>query len=495
LALRFTLLLLRYAKCTLKVREEKMSLKIYNTLTRKKEKFIPIKKGEVGMYICGPTVYNYIHIGNARPFIIFEVVRRFLKFKGYKVRYIQNLTDIDDKMINKARELNISVSELAEKFIQEYFIDADSLNIERADVHPRATEHIAEIIELLKGLEEKGYAYEVDGDVFFDVSKFKNYGKLSGQDIEELKIGARVEVDERKREAIDFALWKKAREGEPSWDSPWGKGRPGWHLECSAMSMKYLGKTFDIHAGGSDLIFPHHENEIAQSEANTNQQYVRYWMHNGYLCLNNQKMSKSLGNIMKVRDIIQKYKGEAIRYFILSAHYRSPLNFSEEQLQQAQNSLQRLNNIIYNVKHLLKQDKFKKFKDKDDELILEKRKEGKKQFIKAMDDDFNTPVALSRLFGFAKDVNIYLNSPSLKNKIILEEVIKFYQDLAGKVLGILKDFDKEQSFEQEIKKLIEDREKARKEKNWEKSDKIRDELKRKGVILEDTFEGVRWKKI
>ncbi len=471
-----------------------MSLRIYNTLTRKKEKFIPIKKGEVGMYICGPTVYNYIHIGNARPFIIFEVVRRFLKFKGYKVRYIQNLTDIDDKMINKARELNISVSELAEKFIQEYFIDADSLNIERADVHPRATEHIAEIIELLKGLEEKGYAYEIDGDVFFDVSKFKNYGKLSGQDIEELKIGARVEVDERKRDAIDFALWKKAKEGEPSWDSPWGKGRPGWHIECSAMSMKYLGKTFDIHAGGSDLIFPHHENEIAQSEANNNQQYVRYWMHNGYLCLNNQKMSKSLGNIMKVRDIIQKYKGEVIRYFILSAHYRSPLNFSEEQLQQAQNSLQRLNNIIYNVKHLLKQDKFKKSEDKDDELILEKRKEGEQQFIKAMDDDFNTPVALSRLFGFAKDVNIYLNSPSLKNKIILEEIIKFYQDLAGKVLGILKDFDREQSFEQEIKKLIEDREKVRKEKNWEKSDKIRDELKRKGVILEDTTEGVRWKK-
>lgn len=472
-----------------------MALKIYNTLTRKKENFIPIKKGEVGMYICGPTVYNYIHIGNARPFIIFEVVRRFLKFKGYKVRYIQNLTDIDDKMINKARELNISVSELAEKFIQEYFIDADSLNIERADVHPKATEHIAEIIELLKGLEEKGYAYEIDGDVFFDVSKFKNYGKLSGQDIEELKIGARVEVDERKRDAIDFALWKKAKEGEPSWDSPWGKGRPGWHIECSAMSMKYLGKTFDIHAGGSDLIFPHHENEIAQSEANNNQQYVRYWMHNGYLCLNNQKMSKSLGNIMKVRDIIQKYKGEVIRYFILSAHYRSPLNFSEEQLQQAQNSLQRLNNIIYNVKHLLKQDKFKKSKDKDDELILEKRKEGEQQFIKAMDDDFNTPVALSRLFGFAKDVNIYLNSPSLKNKIILEEIIKFYQDLAGKVLGILKDFDREQSFEQETKKLIEDREKARKEKNWEKSDKIRDELKRKGVILEDTTEGVRWKKI
>ena len=476
-------------------RNEKMALKIYNTLTRKKEEFIPLKKGEVGMYVCGPTVYNYIHIGNARPFVIFEVVRRFLKFKGYKVKYIQNLTDIDDKMINKAKELKITVSQLAEKFIREYFIDADSLNIERADVHPRATEHIKEIIELVKGLEEKGYAYEIDGDVFFDVSKFKDYGKLSGQNIEELQDGARVEVDERKKESIDFSLWKKAKEGEPCWESPWGKGRPGWHIECSAMSMKYLGKSFDIHAGGSDLIFPHHENEIAQSEAYTNQQFVKYWMHNGYLCLNNQKMSKSLGNIMKVRDISQKYKEEIIRYFILSAHYRSPLNFSEEQLQQAESSLQRLNNIIFNVKHLLKQDKFRKSKDKNDNLILEKRRENEQKFIEAMDDDFNTPVALSRLFGFAREVNIYLSSPEQKNKEVLEEIIKFYQELAGKLLGILKDFDQEESFEQEIKKLIEDREEARKEKNWVKSDQIRVKLQEKGILLEDTPNGVRWKKI
>jgi len=476
-------------------RNEKMALKIYNTLTRKKEEFVPLKKGEVGMYVCGPTVYNYIHIGNARPFVIFEVVRRFLKFKGYKVKYIQNLTDIDDKMINKAKELKITVSQLAEKFIREYFIDADSLNIERADVHPRATEHIKEIIELVKGLEEKGYAYEIDGDVFFDVSKFKDYGKLSGQNIEELQDGARVEVDERKKESIDFSLWKKAKEGEPCWESPWGKGRPGWHIECSAMSMKYLGKSFDIHAGGSDLIFPHHENEIAQSEAYTNQQFVKYWMHNGYLCLNNQKMSKSLGNIMKVRDISQKYKEEIIRYFILSAHYRSPLNFSEEQLQQAESSLQRLNNIIFNVKHLLKQDKFRKSKDKNDNLILEKRRENEQKFIEAMDDDFNTPVALSRLFGFAREVNIYLSSPEQKNKEVLEEIIKFYQELAGKLLGILKDFDQEESFEQEIKKLIEDREEARKEKNWVKSDQIRVKLQEKGILLEDTPNGVRWKKI
>jgi len=476
-------------------RNEKMALKIYNTLTRKKEEFIPLKKGEVGMYVCGPTVYNYIHIGNARPFVIFEVVRRFLKFKGYKVKYIQNLTDIDDKMINKAKELKITVSQLAEKFIREYFIDADSLNIERADVHPRATEHIKEIIELVKGLEEKGYAYEIDGDVFFDVSKFKDYGKLSGQNIEELQDGARVEVDERKKESIDFSLWKKAKEGEPCWESPWGKGRPGWHIECSAMSMKYLGKSFDIHAGGSDLIFPHHENEIAQSEAYTNQQFVKYWMHNGYLCLNNQKMSKSLGNIMKVRDISQKYKEEIIRYFILSAHYRSPLNFSEEQLQQAESSLQRLNNIIFNVKHLLKQGKFRKSKDKNDNLILEKRRENEKKFIEAMDDDFNTPVALSQLFSFAREVNIYLSSPEQKNKEVLEEIIKFYQELAGKLLGILKDFDQEESFEQEFKKLIEDRERARKEKNWVKSDQIRDKLQEKGILLEDTPNGVRWKKI
>lgn len=472
-----------------------MSLKIYNTLTRKKEEFVPLKKGEVGMYVCGPTVYNYIHIGNARPFIIFEVVRRFLKYKGYRVKYIQNLTDIDDKMINNAKELKIKVSELAEKFIQEYFIDADSLNIERADVHPRATENIKEIIKLVKGLEEKGYAYEIDGDVFFDVSKFKDYGKLSGQNIEELKDGARVKIDERKKEAIDFALWKRAKEGEPSWQSPWGQGRPGWHIECSAMSMKYLGKTFDIHAGGSDLVFPHHENEIAQSEAYTNQQFVRYWMHNGYLCLNNQKMSKSLGNIMKVRDICQKYKGEVIRYFILSAHYRSPINFSEEQLQQAERSLQRLGNAIFNVKHLLKQNKFRKSKDKDDESILEKRRESEQKFIEAMDDDFNTPVALSQLFGFSREINIYLNSPGLKNKEVIEETLKFYQELAGKILGILEDFDREESFEQEIEKLIEEREEARKERNWVESDRIRNKLQEKGILLEDTPSGARWKKI
>jgi len=472
-----------------------MALKIFNTLTRKKEKFVPLKKGEVGIYVCGPTVYNFIHIGNARPFVIFEVVRRYLKFIGYKVKYVQNLTDIDDKMIKKANELGITVRELAQKFIMEYFTDTDSLKIERADVHPRATDHIKEIIEMVKSLEEKRYAYEIDGDVFFNVSKFKGYGKLSHQNIEELRSGSRVEVDKRKKEAIDFALWKRAKEGEPNWESPWGKGRPGWHIECSAMSMKYLGKTFDIHAGGSDLIFPHHENEIAQSEAHNGQQFVKYWMHNGYLCLNNKKMSKSLGNIMKVREIREKYSGEATRYFILSAHYRNPLDFCEEQLQHSRKSLQRLKNTIYNVKYILKQEKFKDSLNKNEELLIGQIKENEKKFMEAMDDDFNTPVALSWIFALNKEVNIYLTSEGFKNKKVLEDVVKFYHDLAGQVLGILGDEDLKVNFEeQEIQNLIDEREKARKEKDWSKADKIRDKLKENGIILEDTSEGARWKK-
>jgi cysteinyl-tRNA synthetase len=472
-----------------------MALKIFNTLTRKKEKFVPLKKGEVGIYVCGPTVYNFIHIGNARPFVIFEVVRRYFKFIGYKVKYVQNLTDIDDKMIKKANELGITVRELAQKFIMEYFTDTDSLKIERADVYPRATDHIKEIIEMVKSLEEKGYAYEIDGDVFFNVSKFKGYGKLSHQNIEELRSGSRVKVDKRKKEAIDFALWKRAKEGEPNWESPWGKGRPGWHIECSAMSMKYLGKTFDIHAGGSDLIFPHHENEIAQSEAYSGQQFVKYWMHNGYLCLNNKKMSKSLGNIMKVREIREKYSGEATRYFILSAHYRNPLDFCEEQLQQSRKSLQRLKNTIYNVKYILKQEKFKDSLNKNEELLIGQIKENEKKFMEAMDDDFNTPVALSWIFALNKEVNIYLTSEGFKNKKVLEDVVKFYHDLAGQVLGILGDEDLKINFEeQEIQNLIDEREKARKEKDWSMADKIRDKLKENGIILEDTSEGVRWKK-
>lgn len=472
-----------------------MTLKIYNTLTQQKEEFIPLKEGEVGMYICGPTVYNFIHIGNARPFVIFETLRRYLQFKGYKVKYVQNFTDIDDKMINNAQQLKITVSELAERFIQEYFIDAEFLNIQRAEVHPRATEHIDDIITLIKELEEKGYTYTIDGDVFFEVAKFKDYGKLSGQNIEELKTGARIEVDLRKKNAIDFALWKKSKPGEPFWPSPWGEGRPGWHIECSAMSMKYLGKTIDIHAGGSDLIFPHHENEIAQSEAATDQTFVRYWMHNGYICLDNQKMSKSLGNIMKVRELSKRFRGEAVRYFILSAHYRSPLNFSEEQLQQAEASVQRIENVMFNINYLLKQGKSKNSLNQKEKQILKQKDEWEKRFINALDDDFNTPVAISYLFSYAREVNNYLNSNEIKSRLVLEESKKFYHTFAKEILGILKEDKILDDFELEIKKLIKEREQARKEKDWAKSDHIREELKEKGIILEDTPEGVRWKKI
>ena len=476
-------------------KEKKMPLKIYNTLTRKKEEFSSLKKGEVGIYVCGPTVYNFIHIGNARPFVVFEVVRRYFKYLGYKVKYVQNLTDIDDKMINKANELGITVQDLAQRFIKEYFTDTDSLNIERADIHPRATEHIPEIIHMVKNLEEKGFAYEVEGDVFFNVSKFKEYGKLSHQDIGELQSGARIKVDKRKKKAIDFALWKRAKEGEPNWESPWGNGRPGWHIECSVMSMKYLGKTFDIHAGGSDLIFPHHENEIAQSEAHNAQPFVKYWMHNGYLCLNNKKMSKSLGNIMKVREIREKYSGEVIRYFILSAHYRNPLDFSEEQLQQAQSSLQRLNNTIYNVKYLLQKDQLTNQKSESEKSILNTLTENKNKFMKAMNDDFNTPVALSWIFSLNKEVNNYLASEDLKNKEALQSIMEFYGELAGKILGIIKEENvKETIAEPEVQRLIDERQNARKEKNWKKADEIRDELKSFGITLEDTVQGVRWKK-
>jgi len=394
-----------------------MALKLYNTLSQKKEEFIPLKKGEVKMYICGPTVYNFIHIGNARPFVIFETLKRYLEYKGYKVKWVQNFTDIDDKMINNAQKLKITVAELAERFIQEYFVDADFLNLQRAEVHPRATEHITEIIALIEKLERKGYAYNIEGDVFFEVNKFKDYGKLSGQNIDELRKGARIEVDLRKKNTIDFALWKKSKPGEPFWPSPWGEGRPGWHIECSAMSMKYLGETIDIHAGGSDLIFPHHENEIAQSEAATGQPFVKYWLHNGYIFLDNQKMSKSLGNIMKVRELSKRFRGEAVRYFILSAHYRSPLNFSEEQLQQAEASVQRIENVILNLEHSLKQSKIKEDILEDQEKqILEQKNESAQQFIMALDDDFNTPVAISHLFNFAKIINRYLASNEGKSR-------------------------------------------------------------------------------
>jgi len=474
-----------------------LSLKLYNTLTGKKEDFIPLKDRQVGMYVCGPTVYNFFHIGNARPFLVFEVFRRYLKYKGYDVKYVSNFTDIDDKVINKARELGTTYLEVARKFIKEYFQDADYLNIGRADVYPRATEHIAEIIELIKKLEDKGYTYVAEGDVFFNVNRFKEYGKLSKQNLDEIQIGARIEVDERKKNPYDFVLWKQAKEGEPKWDSPWGAGRPGWHIECSAMSTKYLGESIDIHAGGEDLIFPHHENEIAQSEAASGKIFAKYWMHNGYLKMDNKKMSKSLGNILTVRELSQKYDGSVMRHFLLSAHYRSPLNYSLEQIEQSQRSMETLSNTVYNLNFILEKSQLNHTVDIKSKKLTKIVGQMKEKFINAMDDDFNTPVALSTLFLLAKEANVYLNETGSKNKETVEQVLQFYEEFGTGILG-LKYFsqliESEQILREEIEKLITEREAARKNRDWKTADQIRNKLNNMGIIIEDTIEGVRWKK-
>jgi len=461
-------------------------MRIYNTLTRKKEELIPVRDREVRMYVCGPTVYNYFHIGNARVFITFDTFRRYLKYRGYKVIYVQNFTDIDDKLIKRAKEEGVTVKEIAEKYIEEYFRDADALGIERADYHPRATENIPEIIEIIKTLQNKGYAYEVEGDVYYRARKFEDYGKLSHQNLEELEAGARVQVEERKEDPLDFTLWKRAKPGEPSWDSPWGKGRPGWHIECSAMALKYLGETIDIHAGGPDLIFPHHENEIAQSEGATGKPFAKYWMHVGYLNVNNEKMSKSLGNFFTAREIAARYDPEVIRFFMLSAHYRSPINFSPELLDQAGKALERLYNTIDNLAHL--------FKNTDDTeerpYFLKKLEELRDKFINAMDDDFNTADAISILFDISREINTVLNERSKKNHI--DRALNLLKELGG-ILGILKK-ERDVILEKEIEALVKKREQARKEKDWPTADSIREELKKKGIILEDTPAGVRWKR-
>ncbi|NPV44199.1 MAG: cysteine--tRNA ligase [Firmicutes bacterium] len=461
-------------------------MRIYNTLTRKKEELIPVSDREVRMYVCGPTVYNYFHIGNARVFITFDTFRRYLKYRGYKVIYVQNFTDIDDKLIKRAKEEGVTVKEIAEKYIEEYFRDADALGIERADYHPRATENIPEIIEIIKTLQNKGYAYEVEGDVYYRARKFEDYGKLSHQNLEELEAGARVQVEERKEDPLDFALWKRAKPGEPSWDSPWGKGRPGWHIECSAMALKYLGETIDIHAGGPDLIFPHHENEIAQSEGATGKPFAKYWMHVGYLNINNEKMSKSQGNFFTAREIAARYDPEVIRFFMLSAHYRNPINFSPELLDQAGKALERLYNTIDNLAHL--------FKNTDDTeerpYFLKRLEELRDKFINAMDDDFNTADAISILFDISREINTVLNERSKKNHI--DRALNLLKELGG-ILGILKK-ERDVILEKEIEALIKKREQARKEKDWPTADSIREELKKKGIILEDTPAGVRWKR-
>jgi len=461
-------------------------MKLYNSMTNKKEEFVPIEEGKVKMYSCGPTVYNYFHIGNARPFIIFDTLRRYFEYRGYEVSFVQNFTDIDDKMINRANEEGITVKELAERFIGEYFTDAKGLGICEATVHPRATENIDAIIQLIKTLEEKGFAYNVDGDVYFSVKKFEEYGKLSHQPLENLELGARIEVGDKKREPMDFALWKAQKPGEPAWESPWGMGRPGWHIECSAMATKYLGETIDIHSGGKDLIFPHHENEIAQSECAHGKTFANYWIHNGYINVDNQKMSKSLGNFFTVRDVAAKFDYVVIRFFMLSAHYRNPINFSDELLTQAKTGLERINTCLDNMEFLLKGAP-----SGEDAQTIKSLDSFKEAFIKAMDDDINTADAVSTIFDIVKFCNTEFDEKTGSGT--LSYAISLTKELMN-VLGILKENNKD-FLDSDIEALIEERNNARKNKDFNRADEIRDMLKDAGIILEDTRAGVKWKRV
>ncbi|MBQ4631687.1 MAG: cysteine--tRNA ligase [Clostridia bacterium] len=462
-------------------------MKLFNSMTGKKEEFVPLEPGKVKMYSCGPTVYNYFHIGNARPFIIFDTLRRYFEYRGYDVNFVQNFTDIDDKMIKKANEENITVKELADRFIEEYFIDAKGLGIDSATVHPRATENIDAIIALIQKLEDKGFAYNVNGDVYFSVKKFKEYGKLSHQPLENLEAGARIDVEEKKQDPMDFAVWKAQKPGEPAWESPWGMGRPGWHIECSAMANRYLGKTIDIHSGGKDLIFPHHENEIAQSECANDAPFANYWLHNGYINVNNQKMSKSLGNFFTVRDVVKQFDYVVIRFFMLSAHYRNPINFSDELLTQAKTGLERINTCVDNLAFLSGNASG----GSADEKALADLAAFKDAFVAAMDDDINTADAISAIFDIVKYANTNFNETTSKK--VLDDAIALIKELM-EVLGILKE-DKNDFLDSDIEALIEERNNARKNKDFKRADEIRDMLKDAGIALEDTRGGVKWKRV
>ncbi len=461
-------------------------MQIYNTMTRKKEELVPMQAGQISMYVCGPTVYDFIHIGNARPLIVFDTMRRYLESRGYKVTYVQNFTDIDDKLIRRANAENTTVPALAERFIKEYYTDADSLGIMRSTVNPRATEHIDDIIDLVKTLIDKGHAYAVEnGDVYFSVRSYPGYGKLKGQDINDMENGVRIDPSDIKRDPLDFALWKGAKPGEPSWPSPWGEGRPGWHIECSAMSMHILGPTFDIHGGGQDLIFPHHENEIAQSEAATGKPFAHYWMHNGYLNIDNQKMSKSLGNFFRVRDITKESDPEALRMFMLGANYRNPLNFSRELMDQAVTSLTRLRT----AKERLEATPVDNNVATPD---LAKTLQGfRDRFNEAMDDDLNTADALGVLFDVARFVNIFASEP--KSQSDIDAVKNCYADLSG-ILGLLQKKTADE-FPADAVRLLEERTAARKAKDWAKADAIRAELKEMGYAVEDSAQGPKLKKL
>ena len=465
-------------------------MKIYNSLTRKKEEFVPLKPGKVSMYVCGPTVYNYFHIGNGRTFIVFDTIRRYMEYRGYEVNFVQNFTDIDDKMINKANEENTTVKEIGDKYICEYYKDADGLNIKRATTNPRATEYINEIIDFVSGLIEKGYAYEVNGDVYFRTKKFEGYGQLIGQNLDDLQAGARINVDERKEDPMDFAIWKAQKPGEPAWECPWGLGRPGWHIECSCMAKNLLGDTIDIHAGGMDLAFPHHENEIAQSEALTGKKFANYWMHAAFLNVNNQKMSKSLNNFLTARDALKQYDADVIRFLMLSGHYRIQLNFSSELLESAKASVERLYNAIGNLENLISEVKNEKMTD-EEVKYLESLDAYRQRYIEKMDDDFNTADAISVLFDLIRDINSNVGINSSKE--LCEKALELIREL-GLPLGILQKTTKG-NLEAEIEALIAERQQARKDRNFALADKIRDELKARGIELLDTPQGVRWKKV
>jgi cysteinyl-tRNA synthetase len=467
-----------------------MSIQLYNTLTRQKENFVPLEPGKVKMYVCGPTVYNYIHIGNARPAIVFDTLRRYLKYRGFEVTFVQNITDVDDKLIRVANEEGTTVKEVADRYTDAYNEDLQSLNVLPPDIQPRVMQTIPEIIAFIEGLIEKGYAYESEGDVYFRTGRFKEYGKLSHQPLDDLQAGARVEVSEKKESPLDFALWKAAKPGEIYWDCPWGQGRPGWHIECSAMALKFLGESIDIHAGGTDLVFPHHENEIAQSECLTGKVFARYWLHNGMLNINNEKMSKSLGNFLLLRELVKEYGGQLIRFFMLQGHYRGPINFSQDLLEQAANGLERITTAFSNLQHRMQTARPEEpngLAEDQAQTIASLRE----KFIAEMDDDLNTANAITVLFDLVKEANMYM-----RNQNVGKEQLVAYRDLfleLTEVLG-LKLEQQDDLLDSEIEALIVERTEARKSRNFARADEIRDLLHAKGIVLEDTPQGVRWRR-
>ncbi len=463
-------------------------MRLYNSQSRSKEEFIPVHPGKVGIYACGPTVYNYFHIGNARPFIIFDVLRRYLESVGYEVTFVQNFTDIDDKMINRANEEGITVKALADRYIKEYFTDAKALGIHPATVHPRATEHIPQIIALIETLIDNGLAYETNGDVYYRVHAFPRYGCLCGQNLEDLESGARVSIGEQKEDPLDFALWKAQKKGEPAWESPWGMGRPGWHIECSAMSMEYLGETFDIHGGGKDLLFPHHENEIAQSEGATGKPYVRYWMHNGFINIDNEKMSKSKGNFFTIRDIAKEYDMEAVRMFMLSAHYRSPVNFSRELVAQAASALERLYGARDQLAFLMKTAEDRE-PDADEQQLMAQADQSRQKFDAAMADDLNTADAIAALFELVREV--FKLPQAGVSRQALQKAEQAMLQMTG-VLGLL--LKQTDGISPEVKAMMDERAQARKDKNWKRSDELRDAIHAAGYTLEDTAAGQKVRK-